>query len=218
MELFIREELVAEAGQFRQSVAHGIDADPLPIGIVLSYIVEVFGNQGHVIVAVETQFSALTQQHIAEILETLDILVARELALDPGRIILDHKTCIADIIFFGEIIDIFPPVVGIEVLDVHPVIVLDELAVSLRNRGRKIIDVKGGTVDDRPDAVILQKRIGRTVKSPVCFFQKAQVVKDDRAAAQCPPPDQGSIGRTGTFQKDLTVIVQGDIQGRTIGV
>ena len=143
MELLVREQLVAETVQLRQRIPHGIHADPLPVGIIHAQVIEILRDQGHVVIAVEAQFAALPQEHIAEILEALDILVARENTVHLGGIIFDHQARVADVVFFSQVVDILPPVVGVKVADVHPELMLNKLTVSLRNRRREVIDVPG---------------------------------------------------------------------------
>ena len=105
------------------------------------------------VISMETQLPAFAQKHVPEVLEPGDILVAGENTAHLTGIVLNDQSRIADIVFFGQIIDILPPVMSVKILDVHSKFTLDKLAVPLRDRRRKIIDVKSRPVDYRPDAV-----------------------------------------------------------------
>ena len=101
----------------------------------------------------------------------------------------------------------------IEILDVHPEILMDELTVTFRDRRREIIYIESRAVDDRPDTFVLKKGIGRAVKSSVCFFQKVHIVKDNSTFSQRLSPDERSLDGTGRLQKDFARVVKSDVQG-----
>lgn len=65
------------------------------------------------------------------------------------------------------------------------IVPLDKFPFSRRHRGGKIINIEGGTIDNRPYADIGQQAVGGAVKTSVYLFKKVEIVKDYLAVAVC---------------------------------
>lgn len=94
-------------------------------------------ERGLVVVAVEAHFPALPQQQPAKIAERLGIALAEGRVGSVVLIVLDHDARVPDAEPLGQLDEVRPPDLGVEIRDAQAVILPDVLAVALRHRRGK---------------------------------------------------------------------------------
>lgn len=125
------------------------------------------------------------------------------------RILLDHKSCVADAVFLRQIIYIIPPYLCIKFRDRHPVIPLNIFALPSGNRRWEIINIKRRTVDHRPCACFFQQAVSCGVEPPVCLFHNSDIAEYSLSFSLLCLPDQRNQIFICRFHIDLCVIIQG---------
>ena len=142
------------------------------------------------VVAVEAHFPALPQQQPAKIAERLGVALAEGRVGGVVLIVLDHDARVPDAEPLGQLDEVRPPDLGVEIRDVQAVILPDVLAVALRHRRGKVVQKKDGAVEHRVGAGLPQQAVRGRIKASHDLVVDADVVHHHPALAEFGAPNQ----------------------------
>ena len=128
------------------------------------------------IVSMIPEFSTLMKQHISKILKTSGILLFLNRSIRRILIIFNNHTGIANVVIRCKLLHIRPPHIHIEITNAHSIVPLHISTISLRNRWRKVIQIKYWSIDHRINPHISKETVGSRIESTHRFLIQSKVV------------------------------------------